>query len=214
MAVLADLQRGVPHEVRTKALRALGALPGHRLEAALAEGKVLERLVRALSVLVLLFFFTVWLPCAAGCGLLRAVAFCAAACTCASCSCAAPRVLSPSFLPPSRTHPAPALPARPPAVTQVLSLRSTDDTVRAAAIEAAAELTGRERTLALAAEQPGALSALIDLWEGVTDALTGALWAGSGAGNLSGAGCCALGCGVAAACNPLPAAGKPAGDAR
>lgn len=58
---------------------------------------------------------------------------------------------------------------------QVLSLRSRNDAVRAAAIEAAAELTGRERTLATAVEQPATLSALIDLWEGVTDALTGRL---------------------------------------
>lgn len=58
---------------------------------------------------------------------------------------------------------------------QVLSLRSRDDAVRAAAIEVAAELTGRERTLATAVEQPATLSALIDLWEGVTNALTGRL---------------------------------------
>lgn len=56
----------------------------------------------------------------------------------------------------------------------MLSLRSRNDEVRAAAIEAAAELTARDRTLVLAVEQPAALSALIDLWEGVTDALTGA----------------------------------------
>lgn len=46
-AVQADLQPGVPHEVRAKALRALGTLPGHRLEAVLAGGGVLERLVSA-----------------------------------------------------------------------------------------------------------------------------------------------------------------------
>ena len=58
---------------------------------------------------------------------------------------------------------------------QVLSLRSTNDAVRAAAIEASADLTARERTLALAAEAPAALGALIDAWEGVADALTGRL---------------------------------------
>lgn len=61
-----------------------------------------------------------------------------------------------------------------PSLLQVLSLRSRDDAVRAAAVEAAAELTARDRTLAVAVEQPATLSALIDLWEGVTDALTGA----------------------------------------
>lgn len=95
----ADLARGVPHEVRVKALRALPLLPGHRLEVLLGDGKVLERLV--------------------------------------------------------------------------LSLRSANDAVRVAAIETAAELTARERTLQQAAQEPGTLSALIDLWEGVTDALTG-----------------------------------------
>lgn len=60
-----------------------------------------------------------------------------------------------------------------PSLLQVLSLRSRDDAVRAAAVEAAAELTARDRMLAVAVEQPATLSALIDLWEGVTDALTG-----------------------------------------
>lgn len=46
-AVQADLQRGSPHEVRLKALAALPGLPGHRLAALLADGKVLERLVSA-----------------------------------------------------------------------------------------------------------------------------------------------------------------------
>ena len=73
---------------------------------------------------------------------------------------------------------------------QVLSLRSTDDEVRAAAIEAAADLTARERTLALAADAPAALGALMDAWEGVTDALTGRLAGHSGVGS----------CGLAVAC--------------
>lgn len=41
------MQKGVPHEVRVKALQALPLLPGHRLEALLTTGGVLERLVRA-----------------------------------------------------------------------------------------------------------------------------------------------------------------------
>ncbi|KAL4439824.1 hypothetical protein ABPG75_002825 [Micractinium tetrahymenae] len=53
----------------------------------------------------------------------------------------------------------------------VVSLRSSSDEVRAAAIEAAGELSARERTLQLAAEAPGTLGALMDLWEGITDAL-------------------------------------------
>lgn len=61
-----------------------------------------------------------------------------------------------------------------PRPQQVVSLRSRDDAVRATAIETAAELTARDRTLSLAVEQPATLSALIDLWEGVTDALAGA----------------------------------------
>lgn len=97
VAVQSDLQRGCPAEVRAKALLALPALPGHRLEALLTGGNVLERLV--------------------------------------------------------------------------LSLRSANDAVRAAAIDAIADLTARERTLQLAAEAPGTLGALIDLWEGITDAL-------------------------------------------
>lgn len=68
----------------------------------------------------------------------------------------------------------PCAPPPLPSAQQVLSLRSRDDAVRATAIEAAAELTARDRTLSLAVEQPATLSALIDLWEGVTDALTGA----------------------------------------
>ncbi|KAL4423628.1 hypothetical protein ABPG77_009215 [Micractinium sp. CCAP 211/92] len=53
----------------------------------------------------------------------------------------------------------------------VASLRSSSDEVRAAAVEAAGELSARERTLQLAAEAPGTLGALMDLWEGITDAL-------------------------------------------
>jgi hypothetical protein len=45
VAVQNDLQKGVPHEVRVKALQALPLLPGHRLQLLMADGKVLERLV-------------------------------------------------------------------------------------------------------------------------------------------------------------------------
>ncbi|EFN51132.1 hypothetical protein CHLNCDRAFT_141330 [Chlorella variabilis] len=98
VVVQADMQKGVPHEVRVKALQALPLLPGHRLEALLTTGGVLERLF--------------------------------------------------------------------------LNLRSSSDAVRAASIEAAAEVTAHERTLQAAAESPALLSALIDLWESITDALT------------------------------------------
>ena len=64
---------------------------------------------------------------------------------------------------------------------QVVSLRSSHTGVRAAAIEAAADLTvgGGEagsadrRLLQLAADSPALLSGVLDLWEGVADALTG-----------------------------------------
>ena len=46
-AVGADLQKGVPHEVRAKALEVLPALPPARLAALLADGKLVERLVSA-----------------------------------------------------------------------------------------------------------------------------------------------------------------------
>ena len=49
MAVQADLQAGSPHAVRAKALQALPALPGHRLEVLLKGGNVLERLVSSLG---------------------------------------------------------------------------------------------------------------------------------------------------------------------
>lgn len=144
----ADLQRGVPHEVRLKALRALPLLPGHRLEVRL------------------------WAAAAAAWGV-------------------APLLLllrcRRHLLPIHAALNYPHCPlAHPPTINQqallgeghglerlVLSLRSTHDGVRAAALETAAELTASERSLALAAESPAVLSALIDLWEGVADALTG-----------------------------------------
>ena len=70
---------------------------------------------------------------------------------------------------PASAPPAPCLPR-----SQFLNLRSSSDAVRAASIEAAAEVTAHERTLQAAAESPALLSALIDLWESITDALTGA----------------------------------------
>ena len=137
-------------QVRVKALRALPALPGHRLATLLVEGKALERLVSSGMCSV------VW----------------QAGKACKRCSWAGGQGVC------RRRLPRPRCPlhstALSPRCAQVLSLRSRDDEVRAAAIEAAAELTARDRTLALAVEQPAALSALIDLWEGVTDALTGA----------------------------------------
>lgn len=143
-AVHSDLQRGSPHEVRLKALAALPGLPGHRLASLLGEGNVLERLVSEGAGA------TGERPALPGAAL--------------------------SLLPAASAATAAAAPPglRPPPDLQVLSLRSTHGGVRAAAIEAAADLTPRAQTLVLAAESPAVLSALLDLWEGVTDALTGA----------------------------------------
>ncbi len=65
---------------------------------------------------------------------------------------------------------------------QVISLRSTSDAVRAAAIDCCAELAaggfgagaGAEggHLLSLAAQSPGLLGGLIDAWEAITDGLT------------------------------------------
>lgn len=78
---------------------------------------------------------------------------------------------------------------------QFVSLRSSNDAVRAAAIEAAGDLTASQRMLELAAESPPLLSALIDLWEGITDALPGELsWGAAPAwGSYAVCRCCALG---------------------
>jgi hypothetical protein len=182
-AVQADLQRGVPHEVRVKALRALGALPGHRLEALLADGGVLERLVSA--------------RCArgvAGClsvaegwnsfeEILASMGRAAAALGFRPCGLQQPRLLG-RPLPwrqvsgqqlhcPAGTHTAACSRLASGLPPQFSNLRSSNDAVRAAAIDAAAELTARERGLQMAAGSPALLSALIDLWEGITDALTG-----------------------------------------
>jgi hypothetical protein len=91
----------------------------------------------------------------------------------------------------------------PPAAThpffrkQFVSLRSSNDAVRAAAIEAAGDLTASQRMLEMAAESPPLLSALIDLWEGITDALPGELnWGAVPAwGSYAVCRCCALGTG-------------------
>lgn len=55
---------------------------------------------------------------------------------------------------------------------QVISIRSTSDAVRAAAMECCADLVAAGHILALAAASPGLLSGLIDAWEEVTNGLT------------------------------------------
>lgn len=88
---------------------------------------------------------------------------------CVPCMAAAAARLRKSSAPP--THP-----SHPPHVPhpsgQVISLRSTSDAVRAAAIECCAELAAVDAVLALAADSPALLSGLIDAWEMVTNGLT------------------------------------------
>lgn len=158
VAVQADLAKGVPAEVRAKALQALPLLPGHRLEALLSGGGMLERLVS---------------PGPRECNkaMLRGAAACVRAvqaCTMLKIDCRPACRSSGISAQASHRHVLRSHPA-----LQVASLRSSSDEVRAAAVEAAGELSARERTLQLAADAPGTLGALIDLWEGLTDALLG-----------------------------------------
>ena len=75
---------------------------------------------------------------------------------------------------PPHPYPPPTPLLRPPTPPplQVLQLRSTSDAVRAAVVEAAAELASRGAALTQAASAPALLGALIDLWEGIAELLT------------------------------------------
>lgn len=157
--------------MRAKALQALSLLPGHRLEALLSGGGLLERLVRGVGLCCCWWWSGGWGGVSPGAaryaehGKAWWGAQDRAALWLARGGSAQRRRGARAAPPPSS--------ARRPFVPQVVSLRSSSDEVRAAAVEAAGELSARERTLQLAAEAPGTLGALMDLWEGITDALLG-----------------------------------------